>query len=505
MTSRNLHTQFIYILTIVVALTIATPVFLHAQAGQTGGKPHPICIEWVKQCQKGKCPPPPKCPVSTPIGPSIGHCVSVLCEGDTAPGLSGGQQALDKGLEMLKGLIEKALGGGGGGGGGMPPPMPPGSGMPPQQPNVLDQLKLPETSDQLLDDLNKEKDEGASGILDSVFGIFKKDDDEETTVTKTSSGTSTDDTSGGTSGSSGDSTGGTSGSDAGGSTGSDGTGVVVSGDDATTISGERSEVRSSDNEATLEANVRDDEENSEVGGFYGFTSRAVGQVSVVERLCTSRPWSNSFVSRIIPDTFFDGLCIKRGFDVSEAAKGEGVGIQAPANITEAEDRVKARIEERQKPDVESGEPGILCEPEIARPGDDINLSFSCGAADLEGTSGFTVLEAGETSATVSAVATAQYGISCSNDKIYSCITQVFDPRVSIWADPANVPLGTRTTVFWTTEDVDGCVIKGPSFSETGPFGGASTVPINGESEYTITCVAPDGGEISEDTTVDLSI
>jgi hypothetical protein len=492
-------------LSLVVAFTfviMSGPLFVQAE-----NHPHKVCVALKVKLKR----PPVNEGVCEEKSFGIGSCYDVQCRAKSYKP-SGGQPggAADEGLKALKGLLDqvmKALMGGMGG--GMPMPMgggggapPPGGGMPPQMPNVLDQLKLPETSDKLLDELNKEKDEGSSGILDSVFGVLKGDDEDKdvTTATKTLTGTTTKDLT--------EISGGINGRTDGSVTGSietSGPGVVVSGDDATTVSGERSEVRSSDNEATLEANVRDEEKNSEVGGFYGFTSRAIGQITVVERLCTSRPWANSFVSRIIPDTFFDGLCIKRGFSITSTGTSENRGVQSPANITEAEDRVKARIEERKKPNVGKGEPGILCEPEIARPGDDINLKFSCGSADLTGTSGFTVLEAGETRATVSAAATAQYGIACSDKKIYSCITQVFDPRVSIWADPANVPLGTRTTVFWTTEDVDGCVIKGPSFSETGPFGGASTVPINGLSKFSITCVAPDGGEIKGDTTVDLSI
>jgi len=439
------------------------------------------------------------------FGPGDGGCKGLKY--DAGAGNEGG--ATDAGLKALQGLLDqvmKALMGGMGGGmmpmgGGAPPPS--GGTQPmPQEPNVLDQIR-PSTSDALRDALSGESEGEGNGILDSVFGIFKSDDKKETSTTVTATGTvssvagegsTSDDAVGaGVSGGQGTSAG--------------NAGVQVSGDDAATLSGERNQIRSSDNEATLEAGVRDDEGNSEVAGFYGFTTRAIGQISVVERLCTSRPWANSFVSRIIPSSFFDGLCVRRGFDVTVVVNdgGTGGGVQAPANITEVENQVKARIEERVKPNVQAGEAGMLCEPESARPGADVALSFSCGAAELTGTSGFTVADVSATSATVNPIDTAQYAIACSDSKTYSCIVQVFDPRVAIWADPEHVSLGTRTTIFWTTEDVDNCVVKGPSFSETGPFGGASTVPINGLSEYTITCIAPDGVEITETTTVDLSI
>ena len=510
MSTNKIKAHFLTLLFVALGFCITSiPLIVSAQVGQTGGKPNQVCIQWYKCVQDPKCKAPPvqKCTEQTPLGSSIGHCVTILCEGDTAPGQEGGQEGLDKGLMALQGLLDQVMkalmgGMGGGGGGSMPPPMPTQSTQP-QEPNVLDQI-TPSTSDALRDALEGTVDE-EGGVLDSIFGIFGGDDDEEsgTTVTATSTGSLSDIVNGGTSeDSSGEE------SDSGsqdGNTGSAGSGTQVSGEDTATLSGERNEVRASDNEATLEAGVRDEEENSEVSGFYGFTTRAIGQVSVVERLCTSRPWANSFVSRIIPETFFDGLCVKRGFDVTSSEESSGEGVQEPANITEVENQVKARIEEREKPNVSAGEAGMLCEPESARPGADITLSFSCGDAELTGTAGFTVADATETSAVVNPIDTAQYAIACSDSRTYSCIVQVFDPRVAIWADPENVPLGTRTTIFWTTEDVGSCSVTGPSFSETGEFGGASTVPINGSSEYSITCVAPDGTEITETTTVDLSI
>jgi len=505
----NRVVKIIFIMTFIFLIFL--PLFSFAQ----GPGPSFICTKIIPQTPKERGGRPPgtvDCQEQSPCGPVPGKCMheGLGCKAITPPTCAGNEGKLDPALEGLKGLLDQVMkalmgGMGGGGGGGMPPPMPTGS-MPPQQPNVLDQI-TPSTSDSLKDAISEETDGGTRGILDSVFGIFGDDEEEGTTVATTSTGSVTNITDGiGSSGSSvsdsTDASGGTIGGASG--DGSGGVGVQISDDETSLLSGDRSGVTASDNEATFEAGVRDEEGNTEVSGFYGFTTRAIGQISVVERLCTSRPWAGSFVSRIIPETFFDGLCIRRGFDVSASAVEEP-GVQAPANITEVENQVKARIEERERPDVEAGEAGILCEPETARPGDDINLSFSCGTAELTGTSGFTVLEASEVSAVVSAVDTSQYAIACSDKKTYSCIVQVFDPRVSIWADPENVPLGTRTKVFWTTEDVDNCVIKGPSFSETGPFGGASTVPINGLSEYKITCIAPDGAEITETTTVDLSI
>ena len=489
---------------------------------------NPDCLPYNASCKCGagvnspKCstggPNKANCPVGicreeTAAGGSDGICVSAgVCRGkkfDASGDQPGG--AADEGLKALKGLLDqvmKALMGGMGmgmGGGGGAPMIPMGGGgggmpMPSTASGLLDQLNKDKEAENTAGDLLKGLGED-SGISDVLSDIFGTSDDAAPSTAATTAATQIKST--------GATPNNTSDTDDGSATvqtdSKTSSGVSVDTSDVSQLSGERGDVRASDNEATFEAGVRDEEKNSEISGFYGFTTRAIGQISVVERLCTSRPWANSFVSRIIPDTFFDGLCIKRGFDVATQQNEEDAGVQAPANITEVENQVRTRIEEREKPNISAGEAGILCEPEVSRPGSDIALSFSCGSAKLTGTAGFTVEDISATSAVVNPIDTAQYAIACSDSKTYSCIVQVFDPRVAIWADPENVPLGTRTKIFWTTEDVDNCTVRGPSFSETGPLGGASTVPINGLSEYKITCIAPDGTEITETTTVDLSI
>lgn len=79
--------------------------------------------------------------------------------------------------------------------------------------------------------------------------------------------------------------------------------------------------------------------------------------------------------------------------------------------------------------------------------------------------------------------------------------------VDIWASPAAVPLGTRTSIFWKAEGgAVSCKVSGPSFTQSGLSGGSATVPISGSSTFTAVCLNAAGAEAARDSvTVTLSI
>lgn len=81
-----------------------------------------------------------------------------------------------------------------------------------------------------------------------------------------------------------------------------------------------------------------------------------------------------------------------------------------------------------------------------------------------------------------------------------------EPQADIWAVPANVPLGARTTVFWNAKGVSSCQETSPdgSFSQNSLSGGAATVPLSGATTYTISCLTPKGDHITNYVTVNLS-
>jgi len=70
--------------------------------------------------------------------------------------------------------------------------------------------------------------------------------------------------------------------------------------------------------ATVIANLR--QGLSEVAGFFGGSTGGASQaLSAAGKLCSSRPWSGSFVTSVIPTSFFDGLCEWRGYQVGALA------------------------------------------------------------------------------------------------------------------------------------------------------------------------------------------
>lgn len=79
--------------------------------------------------------------------------------------------------------------------------------------------------------------------------------------------------------------------------------------------------------------------------------------------------------------------------------------------------------------------------------------------------------------------------------------------VDIWAVPASVPLGARTTIFWNSKNAQSCTETSPdgSFSHATLSGGGATVPLSGPTTFTISCLAPDGTHATDYVTVNLSI
>ena len=79
--------------------------------------------------------------------------------------------------------------------------------------------------------------------------------------------------------------------------------------------------------------------------------------------------------------------------------------------------------------------------------------------------------------------------------------------VDIWASPATVSLGARTSVFWTSAGASSCTVTSPdgSFSQHTLTGGASTVAITSATVFTISCIAADGSHATKNVTVQIAI
>lgn len=94
----------------------------------------------------------------------------------------------------------------------------------------------------------------------------------------------------------------------------------------------------------------------------------------------------------------------------------------------------------------------------------------------------------------------------SDDKDVPSAATGGPPAVDVWASPASVSLGTRTSIFWASRGVATCRVEGPSFKQEGLSGGAATVPISGTSVFTAVCLDGEGNEVARDSvTVNLAI
>ena len=86
-------------------------------------------------------------------------------------------------------------------------------------------------------------------------------------------------------------------------------------------------------------------------------------------------------------------------------------------------------------------------------------------------------------------------------------TPAIPPKVDIWAVPASVPLGGRTSIFWNTQGVTNCTETSPNggFNQNSLSGGAATQPITAATTFSISCLAPDGSPVTSSVTVTLKI
>src|SRR3989344_5835370 len=199
---------------------------------------------------------------------------------------------------------------------------------------------------------------------------------------------------------------------------------------AVNLSGTRGDIVVTDSGATIVAQARDPQANTEVAGFYVSDTFGAKPQGIVAGMCQNRPWAGSIVSYVIPPSFFDSLCAWRGYQV---------GTPAP-------------------------------------PAQPVIQQTTFAPTPTPTTSAPT---------TVSTVA----------------------PQVDIWAVPAKVPLGTRTSVFWNSAGVASCTISSPdgSFNENTLSGGAATVPLSGPTTFTISCLTAGGTPVTDYVTVQLSI
>lgn len=233
---------------------------------------------------------------------ALHKCEGMTFQSDVASGGmdAGALSALSQLVQQLMGAMK---GGGGGGGGGMPPTDPNATGcttyyqvtVPSSDPCAIYNPSpiLPGTTggssvaDGLLDALGGSSSQTPSNVSDKLLDVTKNTPSGTQAPTSTNTNTQAP------------------------ATANSSSSVKAA---APGLSGD---VRIGSAGATIIANLR--QGMSEVAGFFGGSTGGASQaLSAAGRLCASRPWAGSFVSNVIPTSFFDGLCEWRGYQAGVA-------------------------------------------------------------------------------------------------------------------------------------------------------------------------------------------
>lgn len=296
---------FIGILTFV---TISLPMFVSAQPGAANA----MCTPVRQECGCGMIMTSDgckggsnmfMCPCQETVNGKLikGVCMAQnKCEGQQGEGLD------SSAMGMLSQILQQAMqqlmkgGGGGGGGGGMPPTDPNATGC-----TSYYQVTVPSSDPCAIYNpsgvLDAAGGTGSSGVADGLLdalggsgGNTSNVSDKLLDTTKNTTGTSQTTTTTKTT-----------------------TNTNASSSVKAAAPGLSGDVRIGSAGATIIANLR--QGMSEVAGFFGGSTGGASQaLSAAGKLCASRPWAGSFVSNVIPTSFFDGLCEWRGYQAGVA-------------------------------------------------------------------------------------------------------------------------------------------------------------------------------------------
>ena len=187
-----------------------------------------------------------------------------------------------------------------------------------------------------------------------------------------------------------------------------------------------------------------------IAGFYGYDAVTdVTPQNLAKQMCAARPWGNLAATSIIQPSFFDSICVARGYK----------------------------------------EVAVL--PEMN------NASAAAGNANKNTSS---VATSGTSNATKKVITTTEPSLPAG--PVY-----VAPPTsVLISAVPARVRIGARSTIYWNAKGVTSCAVSSPdgSFTENTLNGAASTVALYDNTEFTIVCWTQDGTSVSKSVTVETS-
>ncbi len=196
--------------------------------------------------------------------------------------------------------------------------------------------------------------------------------------------------------------------------------------------------------------------------------------SFFARLCTNRPWQSSVVSSIFSTQFFDTLCVRHNTPIGST---ENTATQGAL---------------------------LSCTPRVEI-GGEATIQWSCPGSTHSGAVGFSTNGAESGQVTITPKETLTYELQCNNGTRASCTIVVGAPRADIAVSPLSVNLGGRARLYWTSEGVASCTIRGAGMVETGTSGAATTPAIYDRTEFTIECVTSAGATTTDSVTVDVGL
>jgi len=490
-------------LSIAVLIVIAiSPSFASAQAEQLIDLniQHPICVAWVKQMMAtGKATPPPVCTEPSPLGPVTGFCVLQKCKGVSAPGLGGGSSSLGGSLggivgQLLSGVLQKLM-----------QPKPPEPPTTPPYPITPGELQCSISANVATSTATSTSyalswlSNGKSAIISPNVGSTTPFGSKQVVAPALTTFFLT-------------------------VIGNDGKTNTCSSAQSSQYSNMYGPTNSSVS-SLLSGQTPTSQLLTQLGGSEP-TASPVSQMLTQFQFPTSasasttpRPTTtptNANKNVFAPTTpLSQGIYTQQGGMRPAGATGDIIVLDNGATIivgTNDPDKNSQTVgflgTNTFGGENPTGLVGQLCQN---RPWAGNFLSYVVPATFFDGLCAWRGYQVGVPVATstpqVTVTQTPARPVQVKTPAASTTPVQTVEAKVDVWAVPASVPLGARTSVFWNTQGVTNCTISSPdgSFNQSTLSGGASTVPLTTATTYTISCLKADGSPITDYVTVNIAI
>jgi hypothetical protein len=136
-------------------------------------------------------------------------------------------------------------------------------------------------------------------------------------------------------------------------------------------------------------------------------------------------------------------------------------------------------------------PSILCNNAqscAVNAGSNVSITWSCGGTDTLSSGNFMTGGAVSGSKTLTPQETLSYTLQCSpSGSSASVPVTVLQPIMTLTTTPEFVRKNGTSTVSWSTQNVNSCVLTGPSISVSALSGSRVAGGINGQTTFKLTC------------------